>query len=822
MLIKNYCCEAGRRKGSKYSDGAGVESYNEDLVAYRDHQYVLVLDGSSGLDKDADVDFGEYCSSAQWFVHKFAEAIKENIDEMIPTVDLLKGCVREVREQYCGLFGGDREKMERLIEPSASLALVRKLDDKVEVTVLGDISVGVRTLDGRVKLLEQTAVAGLDNQVIDLIKERKTPGRHVCDIVKDEEVRKLLRENRSLKNTPDGYWILGFDEEAVDHALVETYIDRGITGATGELGGKIIDSMLILSDGFADYYKRYKQDYVRAREAYLRSVGAPEDQLDKTGGMDILWNRAEVDSLDNICKDLRRYEERDACCDRYPRFKKSDDASAVLIHFLSRSYVEDHEKLKISFNVRRKRAQGRVQTAWMYLGITKPAVIAALAVPFTIYDFFREKLVSAPSVKDTLAGDASGDTTFRFYWLGVVIFCVAVVYMILSIVRKYRRSAFGTAVISRGEIKDKVQDGLKPSKTETDDGYEIKTFFNGLSNEMYMDSPAFNKLLQDENNKIAFSVRKRGYELPEAVKPLVPAIMERSFEGNRLIYNSKLLRQASHIVVKQKGADHTNAYVIKPKVILQSAKYFAGQCSHEIVYKEFVPQGDIGVSFQGSSLFCDKDKNMYDLDYSTCANFLGASTLVFTRDNRIIIGKQASHSAANKDRFAPSGSGSVDYADIRKAEKYYGRKVSFNDIIKFAMTREFCEECGYSLEDSKSKLKTHLLGYVRLIERGGKPDYFGFSFLDEDSEVLQRRIDESEKGLVDRIVTLRYKDKSEIVDTLEKFCNKYIEGAKVARISIQLYLILQYLKEMVRGDGGSGSSLTTIGACQCETTEKNV
>ncbi len=366
----------------------------------------------------------------------------------------------------------------------------------------------------------------------------------------------------------------------------------------------------------------------------------------------------------------------------------------------------------------------------MYLGITKPAVIAALAVPFTIYDFFREKLVSAPSVKDTL------------------------------------------------------------------------------------DSPAFNKLLQDENNKITFSVRKRGYELPEAVKPLVPAIMESSFEGNRLIYNSKLLRQASHI-----DADENKG---KPKVILQAAKYFAGQCSHEIVYKEFVQPDDIGVSFQGSSLLCDKGKTMYDLDYSTCANFLGASTLVFTRDNRIIIGKQASHSAANKDRFAPSGSGSVDYADIRKAEKYYGRKVSFNDIIKFAMTREFCEECGYSLEDSKNKMKTHLLGYARLIERGGKPDYFGFSFLDEDSEVLQRRIDESEKGLVDRIVTLRYKDKSEIVDTLEKFCNKYIKGAKVARISIQLYLILQYLKEVVRGDGGSGSFLTTIGACQSETTEKNV
>ena len=71
--------------------------------------------------------------------------------------------------------------------------------------VLGDISVGVRTLDGRVKLLEQIAVARLDNQVIDLIKERQTPGRHVCDIVKDEEVQTLLCKNRSLQNTTGGY-----------------------------------------------------------------------------------------------------------------------------------------------------------------------------------------------------------------------------------------------------------------------------------------------------------------------------------------------------------------------------------------------------------------------------------------------------------------------------------------------------------------------------------------------------------------------------------------------------------------------------------------
>lgn len=781
MLIKDYYCEAGRKSGPDKSDDGEVKSYNEDFVAYRDHQYVLVLDGSSGLDKEAGVEYDGYNSSAQWFVQKFALTLRERIDEMIPTTELLKGCIREVKEAYQGLLKTDQKSEAAVIEPSASLALVRKLDGKIEVTLLGDITVGVRTHDGEVKVLEQTDVARYDNKVIELIGKKKKPGHHVCDIVNDDEVQKLLRENRNRKNTPDGYWILGLDEEAVDHALVETFIDRYIPDAPGELAGRIIDSMLILSDGFADYYKKYKKDYVRARENYLRSVEAYKSEMDKTGGMDVLWNRAECDNLRNICRDLRRWEEQDAYCDRYPRFKKSDDASAVLVHFLSRSYVEDHEKQKISFNVRRHRVLGKIQAAWMYLGITKPAIIAALAVPFTIYDFLREKLISAPSVKDT-----SSDTTFSFYWLGVVIFIVAVVYMILSIRRKYRRSAFGTAVISRSEIREKVQKDLKPSEAESKSGFEIKRFFNGVSEELYMDSTRFNQMLQDEKNKITFSLRKRGYELPEDVKPLVPAVMEKAFSGNRLIYNSSLLRQASHIDVDERNK----------KVILQSAKYFAGQCSHEIVYKEFVQPDDISVSFKGSSLLCDKDKTLYDLDYSTCANFLGASTLVFTNDGRIIIGKQAVHSAANKDRFAPSGSGSVDLADIKRARKYYGGDVSFNDVLKFTMTREFCEECGYSLENTKDKMKTYLIGYVRLIERGGKPDYFGFSTLNESSDVLQQHIDESEKGLVDRMVTLRCNKLSEVVDKLEEFCNKYIYGTEAPRISIQLYLILQYLKQM--------------------------
>ena len=94
-------------------------------------------------------------------------------------------------------------------------------------------------------------------------------------------------------------------------------------------------------------------------------------------------------------------------------------------------------------------------------------------------------------------------------------------------------------------------------------------------------------------------------------------------------------------------------------------------------------------------------------------NYIGASTIVITKDNCLIIGKQGDYSRANAGRYAPSGSGSVNYSDLKLSN-------DFNSIIINAMEREFCEENNYS---SNNKIKTIIIGYARLLERGGKPDF---------------------------------------------------------------------------------------------------
>ena len=56
-----------------------------------------------------------------------------------------------------------------------------------------------------------------------------------------------------------------------------------------------------------------------------------------------------------------------------------------------------------------------------------------------------------------------------------------------------------------------------------------------------------------------------------------------------------------------------------------------------------------------------------------------------TKDKYIVIGQQGEYSKANPGRYAPSGSGSVNFSDLKLSK-------DFNSLIINAMEREFCEE----------------------------------------------------------------------------------------------------------------------------------
>jgi len=380
---------------------------------------------------------------------------------------------------------------------------------------------------------------------------------------------------------------------------------------------------------------------------------------------------------------------------------------------------------------------------------------------------------------------------------------VSTLATLVSTIYEYRSFSRAYLIISNEKIKQKILNRLKLSSAQADNGYQILNFFNGRANESYIMSNKVNSHLQDtsENSAIEMQLLEHKFKLADEVAKLVPSIMNLNFKKPGITFNGKLLRQISDL--------HPGI----SSVAVQKTAYFDGQCTHEIVYKHFKSFHDIKLAFDGSKLLMDENNILYDLDYSSCANFIGISTLVFTKDNRIIIGKQAGYSKANRGRYAPSGSGSVNYSDVRYFRKKAanpeklsdnGRKgrnannkKEFRDILAYAMMREFCEECNYPMKKAKQKMRTRIIGYVRLLERGGKPDYFGISYIDESIFDLNNDIRKREYGLSSNYDFCYFSDVNQIPVVLRRFCDEHVKEKK---ISIQLDIICKLLEQTAEED----------------------
>ncbi|MFN4355425.1 protein phosphatase 2C domain-containing protein [Parvibaculum sp.] len=109
-------------------------------------------------------------------------------------------------------------------------------------------------------------------------------------------VMDYLRAARRRQNSKDGYWILGVDAEAAAHVRLAGFpFSRPVTG-------------LVFSDGFGslvfDYHRYEPADFVR---------------------------RAVAEGLSPLLGEIRKIErEEDPGCLLWPRFKRHDDATAIL------------------------------------------------------------------------------------------------------------------------------------------------------------------------------------------------------------------------------------------------------------------------------------------------------------------------------------------------------------------------------------------------------------------------------------------------------------------------------------------------------------
>jgi hypothetical protein len=152
-------------------------------------------------------------------------------------------------------------------------------------------------------------------------------------------------------------------------------------------------------------------------------------------------------------------------------------------------------------------------------------------------------------------------------------------------------------------------------------------------------------------------------------------------------------------------------------VVLREVSFFDLLCSNELTGWQ-VHRGDVPWDFN-SEYVLDRSDRLMPLAQSELANAVGVSTVAITTDGHLLLTLQAAGSSASAERWAPSGSGSLEPQDLA------GRPV-LQAAVAVGMERELREECGLLTEDVGW---TRLVGYGRWLDRGGKPEFFAVTAL---------------------------------------------------------------------------------------------
>lgn len=309
-------------------------------------------------------------------------------------------------------------------------------------------------------------------------------------------------------------------------------------------------------------------------------------------------------------------------------------------------------------------------------------------------------------------------------------------------------------------------------------GGDYRLLVNGKSRLLY--SMNENEYIKNTNLNIPFSFKHNAsYSIPDDVKKNAYRIFKDYLSKKKFFYDSKKIRLNNDIKELMNSKD--NAIVQ-----LSKTTYFNSICTNEISMQEMRYDDEVSYCFDGFLLVKskgdkNKDSRIYPLSESQCSNHIGISTLVITSDDFIILTRQGKRNLISSDKYIVTASGSLDLHDRKKCNL-------FGELIKKGMNRELCEECNIKKDNI---IDTNIIGYGRLLERGGKPEFFGITRVNITADKFidnAKRGKEVKKEYVSDFIKIKH-SKNSINNIFEDFENKGI-------ITIQLaYYVKVLLKE---------------------------
>ena len=266
----------------------GSAKYNEDIVGYSPFG-AWVLDGATGLNNKNLVSDK---SDANWYVSWWNSYLHKNIDKEISLKDIMMNGIKLISKDYYSKV--NKSKIEKLDTPSSSIAVLKFYDKKLEYFLLGDCTLHFE-IDGKLTIIKDRSLCYLDKLVYDEMERLPNLDQLNFEDIK-KSVMKTIISNRLKKNTNDGYWILDFDEDAINKSL------NGFVDIRNNI------KLMLTSDGFSCISDRY--NYIDENK---------------------LLHKVEEVGVGTIYNKLRKIEKDDYLTTKFPRFKVNDDSSCIYL-----------------------------------------------------------------------------------------------------------------------------------------------------------------------------------------------------------------------------------------------------------------------------------------------------------------------------------------------------------------------------------------------------------------------------------------------------------------------------------------------------------
>ena len=267
----------------------GSARFNEDIIGITPWG-AWVLDGATGLNNKNLISEE---SDAKWYVNWWNNYLYKNInkDKSLKEI-MLDGVISIKKEYYLKI---DKNNIEKLDMPSSSIAIIKYGKDNVEYLLLGDCALHIKNNE-KLKIIKDKTLCKLDQIVYDEMEQLPNLKELSFEKIKSS-VMKTIINNRLKRNTENGYWILEFEENAIEKAIYgQINVDQDI-------------KLILTSDGYSCISDRYKLI----------------DEKD-------LLNETINNGVSSIYKTLRKFEEEDFSTTRFPRFKVKDDSSCIYLN----------------------------------------------------------------------------------------------------------------------------------------------------------------------------------------------------------------------------------------------------------------------------------------------------------------------------------------------------------------------------------------------------------------------------------------------------------------------------------------------------------